>query len=176
MRDDDESMLEFLNQIDAANRAGLHYLALMGALAVPDMCAALAAKNGRTDATKYRQWVRDYVTEADRQGLSPADLYRFRCSMLHQGSGRHRGDELERVMFVEPGKGLKVSSTKMIDIGGGSTHVIDLVDFCDSITSAASAWLTAHAASPRVTTNLEKFIRRHPNGVAPFIVGTPVIG
>jgi len=103
---------------DASNGAGLHYLALMGALAVPDMCAALAAKNGRTDGTKYRQWVRSHLSEADRQGLSPGDLYRFRCSILHQGSGHHRGDELERVMFVEPGASLKVSSTKMLDIGG----------------------------------------------------------
>ena len=169
-------MRELLDQIDAANGAGLHYLALMAALAVPDMCAALAAKNGRTDGTKYRQWVRSNLSEADRQGLSPGDLYRFRCSMLHQGSGHHRGDELERVMFVEPGTGLKVSSTKMVDIGGGSTHVIDLVDFCAAITAAARFWLAANAATSRIATNLEKFIKRYPNGVAPFVVGTPVIG
>ncbi|HVM06819.1 MAG TPA: hypothetical protein VM345_00015 [Acidimicrobiales bacterium] len=169
-------MLELLDQIDAANASGLHYLALMGALAVPDICAALAAKNGRTDGTKYRQWVRDHIAEADRQGLSPSDLYRFRCSMLHQGSGHHHGDELERVIFVEPGNGPKVSSTKMINVGGESTHVIDLVDFCTSITSAERSWLAAHAASPRVMANLVRFIRRHPNGIPPFIVGTPVVG
>jgi hypothetical protein len=162
---------ELLDDIDGAADAGLYYLALVGALTVPDMCAALAAKNGRTDETKYKAWARDHLTDGDRQDLTPAELYRFRCSMVHQGSAFY-DRTAGRVMFLEPApNGNRFRSSWIED-----AHLIDLLDLCHEMTAAARRWLDDHGADARVQANLERFIRRHPAGISPYIIGAPVIG
>ena len=171
-------MLELLDQITMANDHGLHYLALMATLAVPDMCAALASQSGESTGGLYKQWVDSNMTDSSRQGLSSHGIYRLRCSILHQGSGFHDGDELERVMFAEPGGPVKISASKAIHIGEEqmSTHIIDLLEFCQAVNDAARRWLKSNVVVSPVKENLERIIRRHPNGIPPFIVGIPTIG
>lgn len=52
------SMEEMIRQIRAASVAGLYYLALFGALTLPDICGALAASDGKASKTKYTKAVR----------------------------------------------------------------------------------------------------------------------
>lgn len=44
------------------------------------------------------------------------------------------------------------------------------------ITTAGRAWLRSHSDDPTVERNLDRFVRRHPEGIAPYIEGLPVIG
>ncbi len=71
-----------IRQIRAASAAGLYYLALFGALTLPDICGALAASDGKATKSKYITWLRSNVPEE----AGDADLiYGLRCSLLHQG-------------------------------------------------------------------------------------------
>ncbi len=47
-------MQDFLDQIRAANQANLFYVALMSALALPDICGALESPDGRATAQRRR--------------------------------------------------------------------------------------------------------------------------
>jgi hypothetical protein len=42
--------------------------------------------------------------------------------------------------------------------------------------AGAIGWLNRVAATPHFTQNYDRFVRRYPNGLAPYIVGIPVIG
>ncbi len=60
--------------------AGLYFLALHGALTLPDICGALESDTGTASGAKYKAWLR-----ANVPGLaSDAELiYGLRCSLLH---------------------------------------------------------------------------------------------
>jgi plasmid stabilization system protein ParE len=80
-------MNELIAQIRQASAAGLYYLALIGALALPDIFGALASKNGKASASKYKDWLRKNV----RDEAADAELiYGLRCSLLHQGRAMPR--------------------------------------------------------------------------------------
>jgi hypothetical protein len=50
-------MEDFLDQIEAATQTDhLYYLALAGALAVPDICGALEAPDGEATGQRYKAW------------------------------------------------------------------------------------------------------------------------
>ena len=81
-------MDDFLNQVDlAANTAGLYFLALAGALVIPDICGALESPDGKTNGARYTAWFNTNVAPKYSAGLvqlSGEDCYFFRCSFLHQ--------------------------------------------------------------------------------------------
>jgi hypothetical protein len=57
------SVEEMIRQIRAASAAGLYYLALFGALTLPDICGALTASDGKATKSKYTAWLRGNVPE-----------------------------------------------------------------------------------------------------------------
>jgi hypothetical protein len=54
--------------------------------------------------------------------------------------------------------------------------MFDVKLFCKDMTGAARKWWNASQGKEPFETNAKKFVKRNPSGVAPFIVGTPVIG
>ena len=52
---------EMIRQIRLASTHGLYYLALLGALSLPDICGALASDNGKATGPKYKDWLRKNV-------------------------------------------------------------------------------------------------------------------
>jgi hypothetical protein len=51
-------MDDYLDQVEAgANVAQLYYLALAGALVIPDMCGALESQNGEATKAQYEAWL-----------------------------------------------------------------------------------------------------------------------
>jgi hypothetical protein len=169
-------MEDLLVDIDRAIAAGLHFIALTAALTVPDICAAASQPSGRTDGPLYKAWVEQNMTDDERQGLSPADCYRFRCSLLHQGNAYH-DESTDRIVFVEPGGPLKVSGGRATHgEDGPSAQLIDMQDFCEAIVHAARRWAADSAADPVVQKNVERLIRRHPQGIPPFGSGIRMIG
>lgn len=164
-------MMDFLDEVDAAAGAGLYYMALAGALVVPDMCAALASSNGRTTGARYMRWFEDNFPSEYEEYLSAEDCYGFRCSFLHQGNSYAHKTNL-RILFFEPGNAFSMHRCKMDD-----THLmIDIRLFSKDMTNSARTWAGRQAGTQPFDTNLKKFIKRNENGVPPFIVGAPVIG
>src|SRR5580658_6655836 len=124
-------MLDILDQIDQASGAGFYYVALMSALAVPDIAAALDAPNGRTGGQLYAAWFDKYVGPkyvmspgrmAPFQALLGDDAYYFRCSMLHQGAAQLQTPKAgyNRIFFFEPGA---TSSYGHMNIIGNALHL-----------------------------------------------------
>lgn len=162
---------EFIRQIRAASEAGLYYLALFGALALPDICGALASENGQASRSKYTEWLRQNVpAEAGDADL----IYGLRCSLMHQGRARpHRGDF--PVAFVYPVGGYGQVHNLSTVVGEDRVGWLSIPIFIAEVTQAAESWLAAFGATDTVIRNLEKFARLRPDGLPPHVTGAPVI-
>ncbi|HEX9520918.1 MAG TPA: hypothetical protein VF940_32645 [Streptosporangiaceae bacterium] len=164
-------MDEMIRQIRAAADAGLFYLALFGALTLPDICGALASSDGKATGSKYKAWVRDNVPEQ----ANNADLtYGLRCSLLHQGRTLPHGGTFPIVSVVPaPGRGQLHNLSTIVD--GEQVGWLSIPMFVDEMTRGAEAWFGNFGATETVTRNFEKFARIRPEGLPPHVVGAPVI-
>ncbi|KGK91177.1 hypothetical protein DP73_04890 [Desulfosporosinus sp. HMP52] len=165
-------MRDLINQTRLGIRSNLYYLSLYGALALPDICGALSSANGQASGEKYKKWFDKYVGEKYEGFLDGEDCYFFRCSLLHQGSSQHPKNTYGRYIFIEPSAS-----------GGNIFHCnvlndalnIDVRVFCEDILAGAETWLAEAEKDEQFVINFSKFMRRYENGLAPYIVGLPVI-
>jgi hypothetical protein len=167
---------EFLDEIERALGARLYQLALAGALAVPDIAAALEAQDGRSSRQGYERWFDAHVAlelVTWSGPLTGASCYRFRCSLLHQGTVEDQKPPLKfrRLVFVDPA----VNAVFHLNQCGDVLN-LDLRLFCLAIVTAARRWLSAMSGTEPFRTNLEKCVRYRANGLPPAIIGVPVIG
>lgn len=164
-------MDEMIRQIRAASDAGLFYLALFGALMLPDICGALASSDGKATGTKYKAWLRAYVPE---QANDADEIYGLRCSLLHQGRMLPHGGHFPVVSVVPlPGRGrLHNLST---EVAGDRVGWLSIPMFVDEVTRGVESWFRQFGATETVRRNMEKFARIRPEGLPPHFVGAPVI-
>jgi len=168
-------MKDILAQIRQANDAGLYYVALFAALALPDICGALESTDGQANGERYARWFDTHVSPRYRAGgqttVTGEDAYRFRCSMLHQGRTSHPQARYSRILFVEPGVSGMILHNNVLN---GALN-IDVRIFVTDILEAVDAWLPSAELTPEYQANRPLFVTRYPNGLPPFIAGVPVI-
>ena len=158
----------FIGQMKQASDAGLYLVALITALTLPDMLAALSSVNGRATGEKYLTWLQTHLGQSAEDA---AQLYGFRCSLLHQGSPYPHGG-FHRIAFVEPGSGqLHNLSTQ---VGEDRVGWLSVPMFVDDMQRGAEDWLSKHGGSHNVRRNLTRFARRRPEGLPPHVVGAAV--
>lgn len=168
---------DFLDQVEiGANNPSLFYLALSGALAIPDICGALESSDGTTDGDTYSEWFDTHIAPIhSRQNqppkLSGRDCYRFRCSFLHQGTTLHPQSRYTRILFVEPGTTTNVFHMNVIN----DALNIDVRLFCLEVVTGARRWVEQVTGTEPYETNLNACVRRYAGGLPPYIVGIPVI-
>lgn len=164
-------MDELFRQVVVGANAGVYFLALAGALMIPDICGALAAPDGRATGERYVDWFD--TNAADRfHGIMDGDTcYRFRCSLLHQGKSQHPQSRYSRVLFVEPGATSNVFHLNVLN----DALNLDVRTFCLDLVGAASEWQAIVAGTEPYDTNLVNTIQRYPDGLSPYIGGVPVI-
>ncbi len=165
-------MQDLIQQIRAAKAKGLYYVALFSALALPDICSALEAADGLATGARYIDWFNRNVAPRYSGSLDGETCWQFRCSMLHQGTTQHPRGRYARVLFLEPSATGLIMHNKVIN----DALNIDVRIFCEDLCAAVDAWLPAAQQLPHFQTNFSRFVRRYPNGLAPYIVGAPVIG
>lgn len=165
-------MKEFLEQIRIGLQANLYYLSLFAALAIPDICGAIVSENGIASPDKYKDWFNKYAARKYEGFLTAEDCYLFRCSLLHQGSSQHPKSGYSRILFVEPSATTNVFHCNILN----DALNIDVRIFCNDIIEGAKIWLQRYENTELYKRNYDKFMRRYPNGLAPYIVGVPVIG
>ena len=165
-------MKDFLEQIQIGLKANLYYLSLFAALAVPDICGAIGSDSGLASRDKYIGWFNKYVACKYRGFLTAEDCYLFRCSLLHQGSSQNPRSGYSRGIFVEPFATTNVFHCNVMN----DALNIDVRIFCNDIIDGANVWLQEYEGTELFKQNHEKFMTRYPNGLAPYIVGVPVIG
>lgn len=172
-------MHDLLDQIDAALTADLYYVALFTSLAIPDICGALQAPDAVATGLRYADWFDQWVApkyiSAGSPSLSGSQCYAFRNAMLHQGKLQpDKHVRYSRLFFIEPGpttQGILMHNNIMADALN-----IDVRVFCKDIVHSARAWLEQIQGTEPYETNATSSVRRHPNGLPPYVVGFPIIG
>jgi len=104
--------------------------------------------------------------------LDGSTCYRFRCSMLHQGTSQIPKSAFARILFVEPGTTTNTFHYMVLN----DALLIDLGMFCEEIIAGVRLWLAKVEATPLYQANYAMFAARHPGGLPPYITGVPVIG
>lgn len=164
-----------LSQIQAALSFNLYYVSLYAALAVPDICGAIDADDGLATRASYSAWFDRFVAPKyvilGRPSLTGQDCYYFRCSLLHQGSAQNPKSRFSRIIFVEPTVGNVVMHNNIMD----DALNIDVRLFCCDIVDGALLWLDKVEGTEKFERNSAKYMRRHPDGLPPYVVGLPVI-
>jgi len=170
-------MIELLNQIDAAKNSQVYYLALTGALTVPDIAGALGHESGRASGERYRTWVTKHLKNWGYAEDQAEALWAFRCSLLHQNTGQlNTKSGSLRLYFTEPGPNQTFTMHNgRIRFENEEFLMIDVPMFCTEMTSSARTWLEKNRQNPVVRKNLERSIKRHPLGMPPIVYGVPVI-
>ena len=163
-------METILNEIRRALDCRLYFLSITMALALIDICAALESPDGETTKAKYIAWYEQWISP-DYANLTGNDIYSLRCGVVHQGRFGHERMQYSRVVFTLPdGRGNVFHRNLMNDALN-----LDAGTFCEDILSAVTRWQQAHETDPIVQTNLLSLLTFHPNGLAPYFVGIPVI-
>ena len=165
-------MQDLLDQIRTANQANLFYVALMSALAIPDVCGALESPDGQARRERYAEWFDRHVASSYRGTLTGLDCYYFRCSMLHQGRTHHPASSFARIFFIEPTATGNVFHNNVIN----DALNIDVRIFVNDLVIAAERWLAAASGTPEFRANSPLFVSRYANGLPPYIIGVPIIG
>lgn len=165
-------MRDYFDQVSAAAQSNqLYFLALSGALVIPDMCSAMEQSDGRATRERYIAWFDRHVAPKYTGSMTGDDCYGLRCALLHQGRlGPHRGS-YSRVLFVEPGSTGITMHNNVID----DALNIDVRVFVDDVVSSAYAWLSTAEQTPEYVANFPNFMQRYPLGLPPYIGGVPVI-
>ena len=164
-------MEDILEQIEKGLDSNQYYLSLFVALAIPDICGALESDDGLAIGQKYKDWFDKYISPKYNGSLNGNSCYQFRCSLLHQGSTQHENSKFSRIFFVEPGTTTHVLHNNIIN----NALNIDVKIFCQDIISGAKEWLKKKRGTSNFERNYPKFVKRHPQGLPPFIKGVPVI-
>lgn len=184
-------MHTLVNQLEASLTSGQYFLSLYTTLTVPDIAGALSSDNGEASGAKYAAWFEHWVrprfletvlaslppehrryVEAMDNPLTGDACYRFRCSLLHQGSSQHPKSPFSRIIFIEPG-----ATSNVVHYGRlNDALCIDLNLFCREMIAGARLWLAQVDQDANYARNYESFARRYPEGLAPYIVGVPVVG
>ena len=202
-------MRDFLLQIEKSLEADLYYLSLISCLTIPDIAGALDSRDGIVSRSRYSawydRWVRPQFPRLTYPGASKGfwmfmgktespligkECYRFRCSLLHQGSSQYGAGNaaetpmeflrvmlgidnrrFQRIVFIEPGSTTLELHYQVL----GNALCIDLRRFCQEVLAGAREWLDQAESTEPFQTNYQRFARRHPEGLL-GISGVPVIG
>jgi hypothetical protein len=163
-------METILQEIDRALEAGLHYLAIAMALTVPDICAALESLNGETTGPKYKAWYNANLA-GRYPNITDADCWSLRCGVLHQGRFGHPNMQYGRILFTVPNSQNNVFHNNIIN----DALNLDAVLFCRDVVACARHWFDEKCNDLVVQSNLPNLVQLRPQGLAPYMVGMPLI-
>lgn len=142
--------------------------ALFLAFTIPSICGAIESPDGQDTRDRYIAWFDRYVSGLSLRGQ---DCYRFRCSLVHQGRVSHPGASFNRVIFTFPTPSGNMLHDNMLD----DALNLDIPTFCRQMIDGVGVWQSSVEDQPNYQNNLQSLVRLYPNGLAPYITGTPVI-
>jgi hypothetical protein len=147
---------DFVDQIDRAADAGLWYLAIVAAMAIPDMCGALGnKKGGKATADLYELWWNENLDQEYVSRVSGLEAWRIRCSLLHQGRLDPNPKKAPPVIFQEPDGQSRWRFNRVND-----AWQIHAGEFVRAMTDACRKWLDTVQHEPYFQTNEARFMTR----------------
>ena len=164
-----------LSDVQKSIEGHLYYPALLVALTIPEICSALSLdKTTFVKEKHYVAFIDKYTTPLDL-GIAGLDCFRLRGGMVHRANlSGHAHFPTDSVIFTVPETGIALHGP-IFDVSGRTAMVIDLVLFCKEMTAAVHRWYEDHHNDPKVEQNMKNLIRSCPAGLAPFVVGAPLI-
>jgi hypothetical protein len=168
MTDSTFPLHHLLDEINKAATSGLPFLAVAMAVSLPDICVSLASQDGQSDGIRYRQWCKLNLGPEFRYVTSD-DLWSMRCGVLHNGRFGELKHGVAKVIFMPSGASTLTNSRI------GEAYLYSIVDFCKSFTKAVEDWFEKNKNDATVQSNLPRLMRWQPNGIAPYVIGSPVL-
>jgi hypothetical protein len=159
-----------LHEIEYALEREMFYLAIVMSLTLPDICAALGSKNGKSSGDKYKEWYRDNLAHK-YPNLTDGDCWNLRCGVVHQGRCGHPDMQYARVIFTVPNAQNNVFHNNILN----DALNLDAIRFCRDIIQSVRDWYEISKDADAVQANVPHMVRYRPNGIAPYMVGMPVI-
>lgn len=159
-----------ISEINRALSLGLYYLALMMTLSLPDICAALESSDGQTSGAKYKAWYNAWMA-SEYPRLTADDCYRIRCGVVHQGRFGHPQMQYARVLFTVPNAQGNVFHNNILN----DALNLDVVTFCNDMERGISQWYQEKQGNSNVVANIPRLVQYREKGLAPYMVGIPLI-
>lgn len=165
------ALFPLLQEIEIAARDRLYLLAVVCSLSLPDICVRLELENWAKASqigAKYKEWCsRNLPTDF----LKPADLWRLRCKLVHEGklSGLN-AEGIRRIVLVPENPCVSIKNCQL-----GDAYTYDAKDFCLVITDGVKRWLKNNESNEIVQKNLNNLLQYRRDGMVPYVVGLPVI-
>lgn len=156
-----------INEIRAAVDNKLYFVALMGALTLPDICGKAEYPNKKT-SDRYKSWLRQCVNSREfgkyeytaAEGVDDEIIYKLRCNLLHQGTPNIE----ERIDNVDYFELVKVNPCKCHKFQHFIENEIEKTDGAEniiarkiSINIASLCYLLCDSAEMYYKKNREKF-------------------
>jgi hypothetical protein len=173
---DPSSPLErIISDIEKSIAAKLYYPALLVTLTLPEICMGLMLPRSKFVKQPHYVDFIDRYTKASNLGLDGAGCYQLRGGLVHRADLRgHAYFEGTHVVFTVPESQGFIHSLS-VQVGDKIALMFDLEIFCAAMISAARNWFDVHKDDPQVLENLKNLIRWCPEGLSPFVGGTPVV-
>jgi hypothetical protein len=157
------------DEIKRAVDAGLNFLAISATVSIPDICAALADKEGKTSKSKYLKWCQDHIKNNQYYDDAFKDLYSLRCNLLHEGRTNSVTGRFNRFIFVPKNPQISVNAARINDASFQSVG-----SFCDHICLSAYNWLEVNKNTGYVLENSKKLVQ-YRTRLLPYVEGIPIL-
>jgi len=123
--------------------AGKAYWALLHVtVCLPDICAALESKNGKTEGSRYVAWCDKYLIDP---ALSGSERWQMRCKVLHEGrasiAASHRYDGFS---FAQPAPKGQVDHMRLV----GKTLILDVGVLAAEMKAGVERWIQYLESNP----------------------------
>lgn len=106
--------------------------------------------------------------------LDPHELYKMRCSFLHQGTSA--AAQYSRVMFLGPESPVGIHHMVIHNEDDNETVlVMDLPTFCADMISAVRAWRKDAERTTNYRRDIESLMRWRAVGLRPYVEGVRVL-
>jgi hypothetical protein len=157
---------QLVTEVHDACGHGMWIVALIAALALPDMCAALEQSDARSTRSRYKAWLAANLPPTSGPILQPDEIYALRCRLLHEGRAQSSSWQTDHQRFALTFEGIQnhgATSFGSAPTGGYVLRWISAPTLIGDLTSAALRWLEASAANPVVQRNMESLAHVEPS-------------
>jgi hypothetical protein len=165
------NMEAILEQIEQAVEAEFYYVALLMSLSLPEICGRMEREQPSAGRSReiYADWFCTYLGEIYPK-MKGDDCYYLRCGLAHHGQSSHKSMGYSRIVFTLKDENFFIHNNVLNDALN-----LHCPTFCHDMCDAVRRWMQAKENDKMVTDRLDDMVALRPEGMAPYIVGRPVI-
>lgn len=147
-------------------------MALLLTLTLPDVCVALEQPDGRTDGKRmYKAWYKANIHDVGGPALTPDEAYELRSTVVHQSRAQgSSARSYSRILFT-----MKKTNVRVHNSIANDARIFDVTMFCEDWIGAVRQWIERAKANQVVQGHLPDLLQVRPMGLAPYMVGMPII-